>query len=95
NLPSPDLVIYLQASAQHLLDRVSRRGISMEKGISAEYLAALSERYTRFFHHYDGSPLIIVNTDHWNPVDRSDDFELLIEQMVGMRGRRAFFSLAD
>ena len=95
NLPSPDLVIYLQASAQHLLDRVSRRGISMEKGISAEYLAALSERYTRFFHHYDGSPLIIVNTDHWNPVDRSDDFELLIEQMVGMRGRRVFFSLAD
>ncbi|NDG58256.1 MAG: deoxynucleoside kinase, partial [Betaproteobacteria bacterium] len=40
-------------------------------------------------------PLIIVNTDHWNPVDRSDDFELLIEQTVGMRGRRSFFSLAD
>ncbi|MBM3339674.1 MAG: deoxynucleoside kinase [Betaproteobacteria bacterium] len=95
NLPKPDLVIYLQASAQHLLDRVSRRGISMEKGISADYLGELSERYTRFFHHYDGSPLIIVNTDHWNPVDRSDDFELLIEQTVGLRGRRAFFSLAD
>jgi deoxyadenosine/deoxycytidine kinase len=95
SLPRPDLVVYLQASAQHLLDRISRRGIGMEKGITAEYLAALSERYTRFFHHYDGSPLIIVNTDHWNPVDRSDDFELLIEQMVGMRGRRAFFSLAD
>ncbi|MEY3708244.1 MAG: hypothetical protein RL585_2801 [Pseudomonadota bacterium] len=95
SIPKPDLVIYLQANAQHLLDRVSRRGISMEKGISADYLSALSDRYTRFFHHYDSSPLIIVNTDHWNPVDRSDDFELLIEQMVGMRGRRAFFSLAD
>jgi len=95
SIPRPDLVIYLQANAQHLLDRVSRRGISMEKGISADYLSALSDRYTRFFHHYDGSPLIIVNTDHWNPVDRSDDFELLIEQMVSMRGRRAFFSLAD
>ena len=95
SIPKPDLVIYLQANAQHLLDRVSRRGISMEKGISADYLSALSDRYTRFFHHYDGSPLIIVNTDHWNPVDRSDDFELLIEQMVSMRGRRAFFSLAD
>jgi len=94
-VPSPDLVIYLQASAQHLLDRVSRRGSSMEKDISLEYLGELSERYTRFFHHFDAAPLIIVNTDHWNPVDRSDDFELLIEQTVGMRGRRSFFSLAD
>ena len=91
----PDLVIYLQASASHLQGRVSRRGIDMEKEISLEYLGELCDRYTSFFHHYDAAPLIIVNTDHWNPVDRSDDFDLLIEQITGMRGRRAFFSLAD
>jgi hypothetical protein len=38
---------------------------------------------------------MIVNTDHLNPVDRAADFELLLEQLIGMRGRRAFFSLAD
>lgn len=91
----PDLVIYLQASASHLQSRVSRRGIDMEKEITLEYLGELCDRYTRLFHHYDAAPLIIVNTDHWNPVDRSDDFDLLIEQIAGMRGRRSFFSLAD
>lgn len=93
--PIPDLVIYLQASAARLVERVARRGVSMERDISPEYLDALSAAYTRFFHHYDAAPLMIVNTDHLNPVDRAEDFELLLEQLIGMRGRRAFFSLAE
>jgi len=74
---------------------VARRGLSMERDISPEYLEALSDAYTRFFHHYEAAPLMIVNTDHLNPVDREVDFELLLEQLIGMRGRRAFFSLAQ
>jgi len=93
--PTPDLVIYLQASAARLMERVARRGLSMERDISPEYLDALSAAYTTFFHHYDDAPLMIVNTDHLNPVDRAEDFELLLEQLIGMRGRRAFFSLAE
>jgi len=93
--PTPDLVIYLQASAPRLAERVARRGLSMERDISPEYLEALSDAYTRFFHHYEAAPLMIVNTDHLNPVDREVDFELLLERLIGMRGRRAFFSLAQ
>ena len=58
--PVPDLVIYLQADAHTLVDRVRRRGISHEQPIAETYLMRLTERYTRFFHHYDAAPLLIA-----------------------------------
>lgn len=91
-VPHPDLVIYLQAQPETLIERVRRRGIPMEADISEAYLRALAESYSRFFYHYDSAPLMIVNTEHLNPVDRDDDLELLVRQLADMRGRRAFFS---
>jgi len=54
---NPDLVIYLQASSQTLIDRVHLRGIDYEQDIPEEYLANLAESYSRFFYRYDASPL--------------------------------------
>lgn len=90
--PAPDLVIYLQAQSESLVDRVRRRGVPMESDISEDYLRALVEAYSRFFHHYDDAPLMIVNTEHLNPVDSDEDFALLLRQLTEMRGRRGFFS---
>lgn len=90
--PVPDLVVYLQAQPDTLVERVRRRGIPMENEISEAYLRALAEAYSRFFHHYDASPLMIVNTEHLNPVDSDEDFALLVRQLSDMRGRRGFFS---
>ena len=91
---SPDLVIYLQARPETLVERVGRRGNPIEAGISEAYLRALADSYTRFFHAYEAAPVLIVNTDHLNPVDRDADFELLLDRIDKLRGRREYFNLA-
>lgn len=91
----PDLVIYLQAQPETLVERVKKRGISMESGISEMYLYRLCESYSRFFYHYDAAPLLIVNTEHLNPIERDEDFELLLNRISNMRGKREFFNLGE
>jgi len=91
--PSPDLVIYLQAQPATLIERVRRRAAAYERGMSEEYLALLAEQYARFFYHYAAAPVLIVNSENLNFVERDKDFELLVSRMTGMRSRREFFSL--
>lgn len=93
--PVPDLVIYLQAQPDQLVNRVRQRGIAMEADISEAYLRELTEAYSRFFYHYENAPLMIVNTERLNPVSREEDFTMLVRQIVELRGRRSFFNLAD
>jgi deoxyguanosine kinase len=90
----PDLVIYLQAPVPALIDRVARRGVAAEVGITESYLRALADSYLRFFHHYDAAPVLIVNTEHLNPIERDADFELLLSRIEKMRGQREYFNLA-
>lgn len=91
----PDLVIYLQAQPETLVERVKRRGVPMEAGISEMYLYRLCESYSRFFYHYDAAPLLIVNTENLNPIERDEDFDLLLKRIENMRGRREFFNLGE
>jgi deoxyadenosine/deoxycytidine kinase len=91
--PTPDLVIYLQASTDALIERVQRRGLRYERSISDDYLARLAQSYGEFFHHYAATPLLVVNSDNLNFVDQDEDFELLLERIQNMRGPREFFSL--
>lgn len=92
--PVPDLVVYLQAPVDRLIERVARRGNPIEAGITESYLQALADSYTRFFHQYDAAPVLIVNTEHLNPIERDADFELLLGRIERMRGRREYFNLA-
>jgi deoxyguanosine kinase len=94
-VPPPDLVVYLQASPATLVERVRRRGLSYEDGISDEYLVRLADAYARFFHEYSAAPLLIVNSDHLNFVDSPEALELLRQRIAAMRGPREFFSTAD
>lgn len=91
--PVPDLVIYLQAQPAVLVERVRRRAAAFERGISEEYLAVLAESYARFFYHYTTAPLLIVNSENLNFVERDADFELLVSRMRAMKSRREFFNL--
>ena len=91
--PAPDLVVYLQAPADTLIERVRRRSTPYEKSISEEYLALLAESYARFFHHYTAAPVLTVNSENLNFVERDPDFELLVSRVRGMKSRREFFSL--
>jgi len=90
---TPDLVIYLQASTETLIERVRRRGLSYEHGISEDYLLRLAESYARFFYQYDAAPVLIVNSEHLNFVDSPQDVDLLLERINAMRGAREFFNL--
>ena len=91
--PVPDLVVYLQAQPAVLAERVRRRAAGYERGISEEYLAVLAESYARFFHHYDAAPVLTVNSENLNFVERDADFELLVGRLRAMKSRREFFNL--
>jgi deoxyadenosine/deoxycytidine kinase len=91
--PTPDLVIYLQAPVDTLVERVHRRGVAFEQSIPAEYLARLADAYTRYFYQYTDAPLLIVNSERLNFVDQREHVDLLLERIGHMRGQREFFNL--
>jgi deoxyadenosine/deoxycytidine kinase len=93
--PVPDLVIYLQASQERLVERVKRRDKSYERSIDERYLSRLADEYRRFFYQFDAAPLLIVNSDKLNFVDEEADFDLLLRRIGEMKGPRAFFSKGD
>jgi len=92
---APDLVIYLQASPQTLIARVRKRGIEMERKISDDYLVLLGESYTRFFHNYAAAPVLVVNSENLNFVDKDDDFQVLVQRIAAMRGHREYFNRGE
>ena len=91
--PAPDLVVYLQAQPATLYERVRRRAAEYERGLGEDYLALLAEGYARLFHGYGAAPVLIVNSENLNFVERDADFELLVSRVRGMRSRREFFNL--
>lgn len=90
--PKPDLVIYLQAPARVLQQRVFRRGIDFEQSIHIDYLDALADSYTEFFHYYDEAPVLIVNAAEIDFANNDDHFNALLDQILHMEGTRQFFN---
>lgn len=93
--PAPDLVIYLQASPEKLVERVRKRNLAYERNVSEQYLVRLAEAYSRFFYQFSAAPLLIVNSEHLNFVEDSGDFDLLLRRITEMRGPREFFSRGE
>ncbi|MGI9023986.1 MAG: deoxynucleoside kinase [Burkholderiaceae bacterium] len=89
---APDLVIYLDAPPAALLTRIAERGRAMEVSISESYLAQLCEAYTRFFYQYEAAPVLTVNTENLDPANDDADFEMLLDRIRQMRGRREYFN---
>ena len=90
--PPPDLVIYLQASPDRLLERIERRGIPAEKLIDREYLEQLNEVYSEFFLYYDAAPLLIVNANEIDLSQGDQDYELLVDYMLNIKKGRHYFN---
>lgn len=89
--PRPDLVIYLQAPVKVLRERIARRGVAYEENLDGRYLQSVAEAYTRFFHHYDASALLIVNAAEIDLARGEEDYATLLEQVrAGPRGRQYF-----
>jgi deoxyguanosine kinase len=81
DVPQPDVVVYLQASVDALMDRIRRRGREFERDMSREYIETLNEAYNYFFFHYTETPLIVVNTNDIDFVENTADFEELAREI--------------
>ncbi len=92
--PVPDLVIYLQASVDALMQRLARRNSNYDRFVDRSYLERLTDAYARFFHEYDDGPLLIVNASAIDPVNNAADYEQLFQQIERTTGGRHFFNPA-
>ncbi|MET0333970.1 MAG: deoxynucleoside kinase [Rhizobacter sp.] len=92
-LPQPDLVIWLQATPPTLTQRIRQRGIAMEQRIAPDYLQKLCDAYADYFQSFDGAPLMVVNSENFNPVQRDADFLALVDALTTFQGPRAMFDL--
>lgn len=91
--PKPDLVIYLQAPVNTLIERIQKRGIPAEQLIEESYLKNLIDAYTNFFHYYDDSTLLVVNSAEIDLVNNDEDYELLLDYILTTRkGSRNYFN---
>ena len=90
-IPTPDLVIFLQAKPEVLHHRVKSRNIAYEKGVDLEYLKTLTEAYNYYFFHYDQGPLLVVDTSEIDFVNRKEDFNQLIREIKQMKKGTWYF----
>ena len=95
-LPTPDLVIYLQATPEVLKKRLRKKNAAGEKAISEEYLEEVVKAYEHFFFHYSLSDLLIVNTSEIDFVERNEDLqELLRKVSEPIKGTQYFLPLGS
>lgn len=91
--PNPDLVIYLQAPVDVLLQRIHQRGIEAEQLIDHQYLSSLVDAYTNFFHYYNNSALLVVNSAEIDLVSHDGDYEELLDYILNTcKGSRNYFN---
>ncbi len=90
--PKPDLVIYLQAPTEVLLQRIQKRGILSEQMIESEYLNQLNRAYTEFFHYYSDSKLLIVNSAEIDLVANDEDYEQLVTYILSLPNGTHYFN---
>jgi deoxyadenosine/deoxycytidine kinase len=89
-IPKPDLIIYLQAEPDILLERIKLRGNGFEKNITKYYLQSITDAYTQFFYSYKDSPLLIINTSRVD-VNKSHDYVMLLDEISkDIKGKNYF-----
>jgi deoxyguanosine kinase len=93
-VPTPDLVIYLQATPEVLKKRLKKKNAASEKAISEDYLMEVVKAYEHFFFHYTQSDLLIVNTSEIDFVDRNEDLQELLKKVSApIKGTQYFLPL--
>lgn len=91
-VPKPDLVIYLQASTEILMERIRKRGREFEKNIPVAYIEELNQAYNYFFFHYDTSPLLVINSNAMDFVNNPADFERILKEIKAISGGKKYFN---
>lgn len=89
---TPDIVVFLQAPVETLMERIRKRGSPAEKLIDLDYLRALNDAYTKFFHYYDRSPLLIVNSTDIDLVDNPEHYKHFVEYLLNTKSGRHYYN---
>lgn len=82
NIPTPDLVVYLQSSVPRLMSNIKQRGRSFENHMSESYIKELNEAYNYFFFRYKATPLLIVNATEIDFVGNKDHYDQLVREIL-------------
>ncbi len=90
NPPTPDLIIYLQAPTDILIDRIKKRNLSFETKMKKKYIESINDIYMRHFHEYKLSPVLIINTSNVD-INNEKDFQTLIKEISSdINGKKYF-----
>jgi len=87
----PDLVVFLQATTQVLMERIKKRNREYERAISFKYLEKINQAFNEFFFHYSDSPLLVVNASEIDFVNVPEDFEDLVKQIRGIKSGTQYY----
>lgn len=79
SLPKPDIILYLYAPVETLMQRIQKRGRDYEKNIQPEYLDKIQNAYLDYFRHQQHSTVVLVNTTNLNFIDLKNDYEFILE----------------
>jgi deoxyguanosine kinase len=90
-IPSPDLVIFLQAKTEVLMERIRKRDMEHEKAISFKYLDEINQAFNDFFFRYSDSPMLVVNASNIDFVNISEDFDDLVNEIKKMRSGTQYY----
>jgi deoxyadenosine/deoxycytidine kinase len=90
--PKPDLVVYLQAPVEVLLQRIRKRGRGYERLVESAYLEQLNEAYAKFFYDYDAAPCLIVNASDIDFINNDQDYEQLLGEILNTEAGKRYFN---
>ncbi len=91
-VPTPDLVIYLQAPTDVLVNRIRKRGVLFERNMERGYLEHVAESYTRYFLSYHQSALLMVNAENLNFLNNEEHYDLLLQEIRAIESGRHYFN---
>jgi deoxyguanosine kinase len=90
--PKPDLVIYLQASTKVLQERVAKRGREYEAFMDPDYLDSVNKAFNNFFFYYSETPLLVINTNEIDFVEKKCDLDELIKKVNSHKIGREYYN---
>lgn len=90
--PKPDLVVYLQAPTEILIQRIRQRDNDYENLIQSEYLKKIADAYARYFHYFNECPLLIVNASGLDVVNNETDYQQLKSRILDVQPGRHYFN---
>jgi deoxyadenosine/deoxycytidine kinase len=83
----PDVLIYLSAPIDVLLERIRRRGRPFERDFDPEYLALVADTYRHHFEHYRTTPLLALDNTHIDYASDPGPVETILAEVLRLAGR--------